>query len=1311
MRTHYLPTLILVTLVGVSAPADPQRRGDFPGYGMVPKEDTGALEFLQQHPEYDGRGVIVAIFDTGVDPGAPGLQVTTDGKPKIVDIVDGSGSGDVDTSTVRQAEDGLLAGLSGRRLKIDPDWNNPTGEYHLGLRRGYELYPGGLVGRLAAKRREKWDQQQRAAVTALERQLAEWDAAHPSPDKPVAAGLRTGRKEREEIKLRLAQLNKLQDDYDDPGPIFDCVVFHDGEVWRAAIDTDEDGELADEKLMTNYRLERQYATFSDEDLMNFAVNIYDDGNLLSIVADSGAHGTHVAGVVAAYFPDRPELNGLAPGAQLVAVKIGDTRLGSTAVGTGEIRGCVAVLQNKCDLINMSFGGPTADPNQGRTIEIYSEIVNKQGVIFVSSAGNEGPALSTAGAPGSTTSAIFGIGAYISPDMQEVQYSLRETTAPRQYTFTSRGPNYDGDLGVKFSAPGGAIAPVPNWVLQGNMQMHGTSMAAPNACGNIALLLSGLKAQGIAYSPARIRRALENTAAPVPDVDVFALGRGLIRIDRAWDYLTEYADYADQDLRFELRVRSRGNARGIYLREPYEVNRPLDARVIITPLFHEDADNRDKVDFELRCKLEATAPWIECADYLMLMHGGRRLDIRVDPTDLPPGAHYAEIRGYDSSSPERGPVFRLPITVIRPVEVRNEGGPTWQESIHFEPGYEERHFLVVPEGATWADLHIRRVDDDGGEANVVVVQTVQLVPGYGYNDHQLRQYLRLGTEAEEVHSFKVVGGRTLELCVAEYTGYLGRGEVEVELSFHGIAPDREEIGLNGSELATRINIEAPLRKERVSPKGSLSILRRAVRPSKAEVRPLDGQRDMLPEERQVHELVLTYNFKMDKDGRVTPRVALSNFVDEKTWQSRMFMIFDSSKRLVHTGWLDPSPVRLSKGEHVLRFQVRHDDQTQLEKLKDMVLMLDYALSSPVGLECYTDIDDVIAGGSRFGTRTLPKGARALLYVASPAVAKLPKSAQPGDLLVGTMTFGNPNGSLLGSGKRPGGFPVTCVVPPKPTASNDGGSGGAGDDEDEQSEEQKLAEAVRDLKVARLARLHGQEHRELFDRLAAEILRDYPDHLPVLRAQLSRADGKQRRDDLGAVVAAADRVIAQIDQEALAAHYGVKLDPDDKAGAKVRKEMDKQKTVLTDALHRKAKALFDLAAKSRAEGQPEPLTHDAGNAQARTGPAAARSRAVGRQEETDDEAAGDDAFEQAYAQLQKWVDTTSGEYLTLHIEREKRHDRLGQALKLLNDKIAESKNKKDLYRRRIRLLGELGWSHWKRYEEQWLLIRFPAEYAPF
>lgn len=41
----------------------------------IPKQEIGALRLMEKHPEFDGRGAVVAIFDTGVDPAAAGLAV------------------------------------------------------------------------------------------------------------------------------------------------------------------------------------------------------------------------------------------------------------------------------------------------------------------------------------------------------------------------------------------------------------------------------------------------------------------------------------------------------------------------------------------------------------------------------------------------------------------------------------------------------------------------------------------------------------------------------------------------------------------------------------------------------------------------------------------------------------------------------------------------------------------------------------------------------------------------------------------------------------------------------------------------------------------------------------------------------------------------------------------------------------------------------------------------------------------------------------------------------------------------------------
>ena len=48
---------------------------DFPKSVLIPKAVTGAESFLNKHSNLDGRGIVIAILDTGVDPNASGLQV------------------------------------------------------------------------------------------------------------------------------------------------------------------------------------------------------------------------------------------------------------------------------------------------------------------------------------------------------------------------------------------------------------------------------------------------------------------------------------------------------------------------------------------------------------------------------------------------------------------------------------------------------------------------------------------------------------------------------------------------------------------------------------------------------------------------------------------------------------------------------------------------------------------------------------------------------------------------------------------------------------------------------------------------------------------------------------------------------------------------------------------------------------------------------------------------------------------------------------------------------------------------------------
>lgn len=1249
-------------------------------YGLMPREETGALEFMERHPEYDGRGVTVAIFDTGVDPGVVGLQTTPDGRPKIIDIVDATGSGDVDMSRIVKPEKSQVTGLSGRTLKLDKKWKIPSGEVRIGMKAGYELYPHELVDRIKEHRRKEFMKKQRQLENELRNQIENF--VKNEKDKSQV--------DKSELEKRLEALIAAGKNYSDPGPTYDCVVFHDGENYRAAVDTDGDGDLADERAMTNFRVAREYAQFDDVSLLNFGVNIYEDGKVLSIVADSHPHGTHVAGIVAGYYPDQPEWNGVAPGAQIVSVKIGDTYIDGMETGQALVRGTRTVLENSCDLVNMSFGEPTKTPNKGLIIRYFDELVTKHGVIFCASAGNAGPALSTVGAPGGTSSSLIGIGAHVSPQMMEAQYALRETFSDRPYSWTSRGPTFDGDLGVNLFAPGGAFAPVPQWTLQKSMQMNGTSMASPNCCGNFALVLSGLKAEKIPYNPESVRRAFENTAKWIDDASPWAQGAGLIQTPATFEALKRDVGRNAELYRIEATV-SGGN-RGIYLREPHEAGKhaePQEYRVTVKPLFHPETTSQEKVDFRIRLKLESTEDWVQVGTETTLSSEGDLISVYVNPTELEPGAHYAEVRGFDPNHVERGPLFRLPVTILRSIPSVDEddeelideltdnqephlvNGWMEEEIEEMSPGRIERRFVEVPDGATWADLRFHmEPHDNGGRSRLFMVHAVQAIPGLTNRDGETNNPVVLEPEVPKVISFAVQPGRTMELAIAQYWSSLGDCNLHYELTFHGITPDQREVRVQPGDQAVRVEVSTPLHFEKLAPSAKLTAFQRLVKPASSKITQLAEDRDGFDEGRRFHLLELTYPIEQKSSGSVTPRFPnTDDLLYDSDYGGHVWAIFENSGRRVATDDIWPHGVSLNKGRYTLKLWLRHDERSRLEAVKSAPMALERSLKSPVSLSIYPTLIDAMQGGSPFRSRWLAPGEKQRLFVSN--VSSAPGGTLAGDILLGTITYGE-EGTHDGAGQLPGGFPVRVVVSTTDAAS--GASGSPSQDsvtnydapltgDAAKNPKARLARKLRDARLEFMNELSLDSDKEAFDRLVSEALKKDAGDLTVLVLKLHKLDDeKKRKERLSEIVAAADAVLEQLDEAQIALALTGRAEADDDEAATARKAAEKKKALLIDTLYRKGRALGYMEL-------PEVIAENP----------------------IENRKAHNKAFESNYDRLKKWVDPTDRDYFLLHIRREARKKHYGESLKWLNRySNGEAPNYWYLEKRR-KYYEALGWDH--------------------
>jgi tripeptidyl-peptidase-2 len=232
-------------------------------------------------------------------------------------------------------------------FQIPDSWENPSGEYRVGIKPLYELYTQKVREKIEGKRKEEnWEKAQALASAAALRGSPLNNANNNQMDKL----------EKEEAEARLEALDLLEKKYKDWGPLLHCVLFRDREEkWRVALSVSPD--LTPVTLLREYAQDQSYIYLTQDDKLTVSVNVWEDGNRLEIVGICSGHGTHVASIAAGYFPDNPALNGVAPGAQVISLSIGDGRLGSMETGTAISRAAAFIQRNshRISVINMSYG--------------------------------------------------------------------------------------------------------------------------------------------------------------------------------------------------------------------------------------------------------------------------------------------------------------------------------------------------------------------------------------------------------------------------------------------------------------------------------------------------------------------------------------------------------------------------------------------------------------------------------------------------------------------------------------------------------------------------------------------------------------------------------------------------------------------------------------------------------------------------------------------------------------------------------------------------------------------------------------------
>jgi hypothetical protein len=449
----------------------------------MPTGDTGAPQFVEQNPKFDGRGVTVGIIDSGVDLGHPSLNTTSTGERKIVDWVTATDS----------------AFVNGVNADNDPTWI---------------------------------------------------DMSSPAPGQPST--MRYGVFDERDPRLGGELGNDVNRDGNPAGSRGVFGVLWDTTSNTVWVDTNQNKRFDDDKAMTDYKVKADQNEFGRDnpatplrESMPFVVQTDADNQAVNIGIVSSDHGSHVAGIVAGNKLFGGAMNGAAPGAKLVSVRVCLFVDGCTEHAMKE--GMLYAAENGVDVLNMSVGGLTlVNDGEDSTERFYNELIETYGVQIFISAGNDGAGLNTASPP-SLGNKVMSVGSYISKASWQRNYGSDANQEDNLHPFSGRGPTESGGFKPDILAPGSAISTIPTWMAGGPVggtydlppgyaMLQGTSMASPQAAGAAALLVSAAVQKGVSHKPEQIRAAFKSSARFLGDYQAYEQGNGLIDVKKAWNLL-------------------------------------------------------------------------------------------------------------------------------------------------------------------------------------------------------------------------------------------------------------------------------------------------------------------------------------------------------------------------------------------------------------------------------------------------------------------------------------------------------------------------------------------------------------------------------------------------------------------------------------------------------------------------------------------------------------------------------------------------------------------------------------------------------